>query len=507
MNPALIYLLRSKLKNNVISVLRSPQKLIYAIFMTALLVFTTVVNSTRPAGYAPALRPISEFYAIIIAFFALMYLLVSSNGFGNGATLFKMSDVNLLFASPIRPRAVLFYGLFQQMGNSLILGLFIPFQYSWMNMSYGIQPATLLLLIALYSLTIFTAQLAAMGIYVYSHGDSRRSIGIGLVFYGVHAVYIAAILGTAFYSSRAGLPILPEILRVTELPTFRTMPLVEWGIGIAMLIAISVSDLDYYEDVLGVTALKHSERERIRESRGMFEKNNQAKVKRARVSGSDKLRGQGAKVFFYKHMLENRRSRLFILDSNSLIVCAVTLLIAYFMREEGYLAFVGSSAYLMIFSSALGRFVGELKKPYIYLIPEPPFRLLLWSMCESVPSATLEALIILVPLRYIMGLSVSAVAAAVIMRVSLALLMLAANLVIERLMGSVSVRALVMTLYMLTVVLMCVPGILLCVLTISNGLNIIDFETTVSLVFAAGNVPVTLLVVFLCRNIIEQPGG
>ncbi len=35
-----------------------------------------------------------------------------------------MADVNLVFPAPFRQQGVLFYGLFQQMGTSLILGLF-----------------------------------------------------------------------------------------------------------------------------------------------------------------------------------------------------------------------------------------------------------------------------------------------------------------------------------------------------------------------------------------------
>ena len=79
-----------------------------------------------------------------------MFVILVSAGFKNGASMFTLSDVNLLFPAPIRPRAVLYYGLFRQLGASLLLGLFLLFQYGWLHSLYGVGVGILILIVVLY---------------------------------------------------------------------------------------------------------------------------------------------------------------------------------------------------------------------------------------------------------------------------------------------------------------------------------------------------------------------
>ncbi len=71
-------------------------------------------------------------------------------------------------------------------------------------------------------------------------------------------------------------------------------------------------------------------------------------------------RGAGAEMFYYKHKLENRRSRILILDTVSLIWVACVIVFSLFMQDSGVMPVFVMATYLQIFSVALGRFNKEL---------------------------------------------------------------------------------------------------------------------------------------------------
>ena len=137
-------------------------------------------------------------------------------------------------------------------------------------------------------------------------------------------------------------------------------------------------------------------------------------------------------------------------------------------------------------------------KPYVYLVPEPPFKKLLWCIRESVGSFALMAVLIFVPLGLIMKLDPQTIAACCLVHFTYSYLLLAGNLVCERVFGRVNTRALILVFYFLVELLVCAPGIAAAIFA-SFALP----EWTALLLLAAVNALVTLLGVFLCRNILS----
>jgi energy-coupling factor transporter ATP-binding protein EcfA2 len=141
-----------------------PGQAALSIFIGAML--TMVVFSGRPdTAMNPARRDIRELTAGLFALYLLLFVLLARRGFGQGASLFRLADVNLIFAAPFRPRSVLFFGLIQQMGQSLLLGLFLALPFGWMRQLYGVSLPDLLGILLGYALTVFSAQLTAMVLY------------------------------------------------------------------------------------------------------------------------------------------------------------------------------------------------------------------------------------------------------------------------------------------------------------------------------------------------------
>jgi hypothetical protein len=109
MKSPLAYLLLIRIKNRLLSLVRSPGKIIYVIFIIALLILSISGGSRAPLE-ASELRDIRELYAGVFGLFLILFLVIANNGFGEGASLFTQADVNLVFPAPLPPRRVLFSG-------------------------------------------------------------------------------------------------------------------------------------------------------------------------------------------------------------------------------------------------------------------------------------------------------------------------------------------------------------------------------------------------------------
>ena len=268
---ALRYLMATRLKNKLKLLAKSPGQLIFVLLILALLAFTVIAGGqTEQAGQY---RPISEVYAMVFLLNAFVFLQTAHNGFSNGASLYTMQDVNLVFPAPISVQRVLFYGLVRQMGTSLLLGFFLLFQYSWLAQGYGIDFGFLIAILLGYAISVFCGQLSAMVLYSLSSGREKMKRNLQRVFYLVifaFLCYLAAVVIPAEDKLSAAVD-------VANGAVFTAFPVAGWlraaiaGIGsgsflplvlgilgvtlyiLALIFALFRAHTDFYEDVLAAT--------------------------------------------------------------------------------------------------------------------------------------------------------------------------------------------------------------------------------------------------------------
>lgn len=468
------YLVRTTFKNQLRELIRTPARLIATLLIAAL--FVTMFFSSPSEDTSR--MPLSYLTAGITALFAVMFFLIARNGLNAGASFYTMPDVSLLFSAPVSSRTILFYGLFKQLGTSLALGFVLIFQYSWLHNLFGISLPDLIVILLGYAYTVFSAQLASMLIYSLTAGSDKKRGAARKIFGAAAALAIAA----------AGIPALMQGGSILEgavsaangpfslliLPAgwisaavglqFGGAPLMGIaGLTLAvlllalMVLLLARVDADFYEDVLRATEVSHSAITAKKEGKVQDVLPQNVKVGKVGIGGKS-----GAIAFYYKHRLENRRARIFLMDGLSLIMAAMTLAFGFFMRDSGgVLAAFAFACYLQLFTTASGRWVRELTLPYVYMVPQPAFRKLAAICLEQVRTAALEALIVMIPLGLICGASPAVIGAMVAARIGYSLFFIAGNLLIERVLGWLNSKTVILFLYFLIMIVLAIPGIIL----------------------------------------------
>lgn len=522
---ALSYLLLTTMKNRIKQLKNNPAQLILAIFFVAMLGLV-VFTSTLPTERVHAARPLSELGAIILALYTMIFLAISVKGLSSGASFYSMADVNLLFATPIKKQRILFYGLVRQLGTSLLLGFFILFQYGWLNEQYNVSIFGLFVICIGYCLTVFCAQLTAMVIYSLTSGNEARQKAIKFILY---ALGIAAVLAIAlpvlkawnssdwpmkeFYSdARFG-----AAVSAADSPVLALFPVAGWlkaavigciggqvasifaGLaGIAAYVIILVTVIikmrsDFYEDVLkateiSFTAVTASKQGKMREATPA-----KVKVGKTGIGG-----GSGPGVFFYKHMLENRRSGLFLLDSTTMLFAVISIIFAFFMKGDGIIPIFVFATYMQLFSTSTGRWLRELILPYIYLIPADPFKKLIGVCRENIFKSAIESVVVMVPVGLIVSASPLDILVCVLARFSFSLLFMAGNIVVERLFGEIVSKVLILGVFIIAMAILALPGVIVGIL-----LGTAFGAAAAMPVIAAWNVGISALIIFLCRDILN----
>lgn len=510
---ALPYLYLTRIKNGIKELLKKPARLIYVLFLLALVIFSLTAGD---AGTGEAeLRDPAELTAMTTALYIVMFIITAQNGFSRGGSIFTMSDVNLVFPAPFRPPQVLFYGLFRQINASLLLGLVILFQYGWLSRTYGISSIILFSLFLGYVATVFLGQVTAMAIYVFTSSDEALRNRFQALFYLLTGLLVLHI--GLYVWKHAGEGILSAAVTAGNSTVVRCFPVGGWlgwafaaSVGdagfvpgilaslawLALLVGlINFSHRDWYEDVLKTAELTQSIAAAQREG------NLEVAPEKVRVGKTGFDKGWGADAFYYKHRIENRRGNVFLLSRNSLIYAALFILAALFMREGGILGVFSFATYFQLFSTALGRINKELTKPFIYLVPEPPFAKLVHNLRELLPGALVEASVIFIPIGIIFGLNGYEICACVLARFSFSLLFTAGRFIVTRFWSGAG-KALTFVFYLIVMVILSAPGVVLAMVTGSN-LVLISQNFVMFLIMAVVNIPVSLLVLFLCRNMLQ----
>jgi hypothetical protein len=519
---AIFYIWRKTLINNIKDLKHHPTRLIAILLVAAFLVFAFVSLSGEPLSQEEISDALSldVLGMILFALFAFIFVSEIFKGLDSGASFFGMQDVNFLFVAPLNAKHILAYGLIRQTGTALLMSLFLLFQVGTVRSLFALDSSAVWFLFLGYALTVLIGELFALVIYSFSNGNPQRKKLIKSLVYG-----LLGLLGVGLLVQYLRLGSMMEALsstlnsRVLEfIPgpgfakglVFAILTKDYWALlylaaltillVTALVTHIARMDTDYYEDVLQAAEQGFATREAAQKGR-MSENTGHVKVKKQGIG-----RGQGASAFFFKHMLENRRSGILLIDRSSIGTIVGTVIVVLALRENisgdmGMIAAFAFMTYMQLFFTMTGRLAKELPLPYIYLIPQGPLKKLLFCSFETILKAFIEGILLLLTLGILLKASPLLTLILLLARVSYACYFLSGNMLMERLLGSLSSKGLMVTLYFLLMILLLLPGVgaafaAYFLLAPSLVLSIV--------VLAAYNMLVSLILLVVCKDLLHN---
>ncbi|MBH1942298.1 putative ABC exporter domain-containing protein [Mobilitalea sibirica] len=402
---ALSYLFITRMKNKLLSLKKKPAFVImYGVLLVIVILSFVAIMFAREEG--EIIGGADERYIFLfIAGFGFLYLFTFiMTGLSTGSTLFTMSDVALLFVAPISPKKILNYGLVSSLGKTLLTSIFIFYQLGNLKVNFGYGFREIMALFIIYAIMIFFFQILSIAVYIYTNQNEKRKKAVK---YALYLSFLAFILIVISYQKQQSMNILEALMSVVDSKFFGYVPVAGWSVmffkgavdgvlfsillplifflvfivlGISLL---SLGKADYYEDVLLSTEYTHKAEQAVKEG-GNYQRK---PMKRIKVNEQDhkRIKGKGAVVFAYKHILEMRRGSRFILVDGYTFYIAIVVTIAGFnfkgpAAAYGILAFI---IYHQYFTTVFGMLKQELIKHYIFLIPEKSTRKVFYASVSS----------------------------------------------------------------------------------------------------------------------------
>lgn len=514
---ALKYLFFTNIKNTIKDLKNHPAKLILTLLFVALLGFVIFTgNMDTPA--LEKMRDIQELYAGTFALYAISFILTAMAGFSSGASFYSMADISMLFMAPISSKKILIYGLIKQMGTSLWIGFFLFFQYAWLQNTYGIGVYGLFAIFIGYCITMFCAQLTAMTIYSFTSNNDKFKKQLKTIIVAICAIVVALILKDSLMPNVNKLKVIVDSTNATWI---LFVPVVGWlktlTVGlmtynfafiafgfvstvfyvIALVYLVSRANADFYEDVLQATEVSFSAITAKKEGK-ISDTPKNVKVGKTGIN-----KGFGPNVFFHKHMLENRRSGMLFIDKNSLMFIGMCILFSIFMKEtNSIIPAFAFATYMQVFTTAMGRWIRELTQPYIYMIPADPFKKLVCVAQENIFKIIIEAVILFIPIGIIVKASITEILVCIIARIGFGVLFMSGNILIERVLGTLTSKTLILFLYFIIMLLLAVPGFIFGAL-LTSTLTAISETVVILMTTFVWNVAISALIIYLCRDILN----
>ena len=510
---ALVYFNLMRTKNRFLQFVRSPGKVIYA----ALVVFVVVMSfASRNLPSDFGRRDIGEFYVILLGIYTFVFVTVSKTGFSDSSQLFSMADVNLMFTSPLKNTNILINAVMQQLGRSLIPGVLLLMQFNNIHNFYAVNYGTFLLAVLFYCLTVFFSHMLSVMIYTFCSAGERIAAAVKAIYYSALTFFGAcAVIGSfdreissfsvegAVSCLNKGLfkliPVSGYFTSVFQGITEKDTPSVIFGVVMLMLLVISfllvvrMQRLDFYENVVCGAELLSD----ISTVQDYYDRASSGKKIRTGKTGLRK--GFGASAIYEKNKLENRRSGVLYIDASTVIFALIGGVCAFVLDSVWTIFIV--MVYFLMFSLSSGRYLKELKKPYVYLIPEKSSKKLFNLIKEQLPVYFVQSAFIFLPLHFILRLDIIETVSMVVGRFSFCMLFTGVTMLMLNLFSTTKKGMLYGLCYLVFSFVFSLASVL-CAFAVS-GIFVFDFEFTffsLSII----NIAVSFILIALNRNLLDK---
>ncbi|SHJ77542.1 Putative ABC exporter [Clostridium cavendishii DSM 21758] len=415
---ALRYLFRTSAINYIKVLKRTPSKLIALIFYIAILCFIFFAAALPKKSNNTISINIVISISVILAFICIFLALI--NGTKRMATSYLMSDVNLIFTSPIKPQTVLLYGFIKQIKSVLLFSLFLLFQMPNISANFKLAPFGIFVIIISFILLQLLCSFLSMLVYslVNKSKELQQKANYFFKFLGIFLIAFTAI---SVYGPKNKL--LSNTIDFFSGKTFDYVPIVGWfkiiitqcfvgynksfpfllllliiSIGITITILYKLN-LDFYEDVL--ESSEHNETLSKVKTKQIDKKSvvneNLFKYKRKTRKITSNYNTTFARAIMSRHILEYRKTGFGILDFSALIFIGIALGFSFFFPHKDIKILLFFFIYMTVITSFTGKFNEEVSKHYIFMIPDRAEKKIIYATIGSILKFCSDALFIFIP--------------------------------------------------------------------------------------------------------------
>ncbi len=357
---------------------------------------------TERTGLTP-----NEMLELITAGIVVFMLSIGIASSSKSSNLFKPADVIMLFASPMKPQAVMMFRLANSLGMQLFISLYMLAQIpTLMNAGFGgFGALTIILAWAVLNVCSIIIQVT-----VYTVGAK-----LNLKLENISKILLAVlvVLGVAFYAfakTQDGTYLQSAVAFFASKGT-RWIPyygwirgwvvaavehnMLAWCIYLGLLVGFSTlliyiiwhMNPDFYEEAIASCERISVAMEAAQQGKGAIvvrEKERSSKIDR---NGFNK--GFGANVFFFKTLYNRKRFAILKVFTKTMIVYAlVAVLVGKFASMFAFFALA-----VIAFYRTLGNPLEEdTQREFFTMIPEPALNKLLWSLFGGTANTLLDVI-------------------------------------------------------------------------------------------------------------------
>ena len=373
--------------------------------------FLEIETEGLDAGAADLIELIAG--GIILVIFVIMALGADKSG----SSIFLPADVNILFASPMKPQSVLMFRLTTKLGAALLGSFYMLFQLPNLTLNLGLSIWAALSIIAVWCFTIVLSTLVQLLLYMLAatYPKVKRNLRVC-----VYVLLLAIAAGYLLCLKRSGEGFLSAAMQFFNGKYSRFIPIWGWLKGLCMyaiegniagvagcFAAIVLGSIlliffiwrikaDFYEDAMAKS-------EQTAELLAAAQSEKSTGMIRRKKDRSEKLRrdgfrrGLGANIFFYKSMYNRFRFAHFGFATKTMetyLVAAIGVgALCRFAFDTTSIIPLALVLAALAFYRTLGNPLEEdTKMDYFIMIPESNWAKLFWSLMGGTANCLLDLL-------------------------------------------------------------------------------------------------------------------
>lgn len=422
---SLIYLTWRSFVNNIRRAVKKPVTLILILFLTVYAAY--VVFAIGQLVMELRFDSAEGLVALVTVWTIYMFL---SNFIGYSdrkGIIFRPAHSHYVFPAPLSPKLILVYSAWMNYLLSIVIDLL--FVLAGLTV-FGVEPWRMALFFLVGGVLEILLEGSLM-VFLYTNESLPERFMKGLCA-GMKIFLAAMTLFFILYFRREGFH-LETVSAFFDWPGLQMIPVVGWNIALYRLILSRATRLNvicsvlylctvagmllvarfmkcegaYYEDAAKF-ADDYVEMKRKKNSGEMVTGIGEKKRKFRRISGD--YHASGAKAVFYRQLLEYKKERYFIFTKVTLINLAASVIMAFALRETvsesgiGQIFLLGMAAYMtMVFSGVPGKWEAELRSPYLFLIPDTPFKKLWYATLMEHVKAFMDGILLCIPMGVVWG--------------------------------------------------------------------------------------------------------